>query len=85
MARAITEAHHGESGSILAFLPGQAEITRTAERLEGRFDAGTTVVPLYGNLGQREQDAAIRPAAPGTRACPPNFPSIPTSRATVVT
>ncbi|MBB5044222.1 ATP-dependent helicase HrpB [Shinella fusca] len=67
MARAITEAHHGESGSILAFLPGQAEITRTAERLEGRFDAGTTVVPLYGNLGQREQDAAIRPAAPGTR------------------
>jgi len=67
MARAITEAHHGESGSILAFLPGQAEITRTAERLEGRFDAGTTVVPLYGNLGQKEQDAAIRPAAPGTR------------------
>lgn len=67
MARAITEAHRGESGSILAFLPGQAEITRTAERLEGHFDAGTTVVPLYGNLGQKEQDAAIRPAAPGTR------------------
>jgi ATP-dependent helicase HrpB len=67
MARAITEAHRGESGSILAFLPGQAEITRTAERLEGRFGAGTTVVPLYGNLGQKEQDAAIRPAAPGTR------------------
>ena len=67
MARTITEAHRGESGSILAFLPGQAEITRTTERLEGRFDAGTTVVPLYGNLGQKEQDAAIRPAAPGTR------------------
>ena len=67
MARAITEAHRGESGPILAFLPGQAEITRTAERLEGRFDAGTTVVPLYGNLGQKEQDAAIRPAASGTR------------------
>jgi len=67
MARAIAEAHRGESGSILAFLPGQAEITRTAERLEGRFDAGTTVVPLYGNLGQKEQDAAIHPAAPGTR------------------
>jgi len=67
MARAITEAHRGESGSILAFLPGQGEITRTAERLEGRFGAGTAVVPLYGNLGQKEQDAAIRPAAPGTR------------------
>jgi len=67
MARAIAEAHRGESGSILAFLPGQGEITRTAERLEGRFGAGTAVVPLYGNLSQKEQDAAIRPAAAGTR------------------
>ena len=67
MARAIMEAHRGESGSILAFLPGQAEITRTAERLEGRFGAETTVVPLYGNLSQKEQDAAIRPAPAGTR------------------
>lgn len=67
MARAIMEAHRAESGSILAFLPGQAEILRTAERLEGRFGAETTVVPLYGNLGQKEQDAAIRPAPTGTR------------------
>ena len=67
MARAIIEAHRAESGSILAFLPGQAEILRTAERLEGRFGAETTVVPLYGNLGQKEQDAAIRPAPAGTR------------------
>ncbi len=67
MARAITSFHASESGSILAFLPGQAEITRTAERLEGRFGAETLIAPLYGNLSQKEQDAAIRPAAPGTR------------------
>ena len=67
MARTITEAHRGESGSILAFLPGQAEINRTAERLDGRFGPETTIVPLYGNLGQKEQDAAIRPAPAGTR------------------
>ena len=67
MARAILEAHRTETGSILAFLPGQGEILRTAERLEGRVGAETAIVPLYGNLGQREQDAAIRPAAPGTR------------------
>ncbi|MCR6502947.1 ATP-dependent helicase HrpB [Shinella sp. CPCC 101442] len=67
MVRAITEAHRGEAGSILAFLPGQAEVTRTAERLEGRFGPETTVVPLYGNLSQKEQDAAIRPALAGTR------------------
>lgn len=67
MARAIREAHSGETGSILAFLPGQAEIRRTMERLEGRLDANTALVPLYGNLTQREQDEAIRPTAPGRR------------------
>ncbi len=67
VTRAIIEAHRQETGSILAFLPGQAEITRTAERLEGRFDASTIVTPLFGNLSQKEQDAAIRPAPAGTR------------------
>ncbi len=67
MVRAIVDSHAGESGSILAFLPGQAEITRTAERLEGRFGTETLIAPLYGNLSQKEQDAAIRPAAAGTR------------------
>ncbi|OWW01058.1 ATP-dependent helicase [Rhizobium sp. R72] len=67
MTRAIVDAHASESGSILAFLPGQAEIARTAERLEGRFGPQTLIAPLFGNLTQREQDAAIRPAEPGTR------------------
>jgi len=65
--RAIIEAHAAEAGSILAFLPGQAEIKRTAERLEGRFDPGTQVIPLYGNLSQKEQDAAIKPTEKGRR------------------
>ncbi|MCK8781772.1 ATP-dependent helicase HrpB [Rhizobium sp. NTR19] len=67
MAATIIEAHRGEQGSILAFLPGQAEITRTVERLQGHFGAETTVVPLYGNLSQKEQDLAIRPAPAGQR------------------
>jgi ATP-dependent helicase HrpB len=67
VTRAIAEAHREETGSILAFLPGQAEITRTAERLAGRFGAETIITPLFGNLSQKEQDAAIRPAAAGTR------------------
>ncbi|MBB4170305.1 ATP-dependent helicase HrpB [Rhizobium sp. BK538] len=67
MARAIIDAHASESGSILAFLPGQAEIARTAARLEGRFGMQTLIAPLYGNLTLKEQDAAIRPAEPGTR------------------
>ncbi|PJI40090.1 MAG: ATP-dependent helicase HrpB [Rhizobium sp.] len=67
VASAIVQAHQSESGSILAFLPGQAEIRRVAERLDGRFDENTLVVPLYGNLSQKEQDAAIRPAPAGRR------------------
>lgn len=37
MVRTIAEAHRSEKGSILAFLPGQAEIARTAARLADRF------------------------------------------------
>lgn len=67
MARAIIEAHASNAGSILAFLPGQAEITRTAERLQSRFEPDTSIIPLYGNLSQKEQDAAIRPTDSGKR------------------
>lgn len=56
-----------ETGSILAFLPGQAEIRRTAERLENRIGQDVVITPLYGVLSQADQDAAIRPAAPGKR------------------
>lgn len=67
VTRAIEEAHDLEDGSILAFLPGQAEIRRVAERLRGRFDADTVIAPLFGNLSQQEQDLAIKPAAKGKR------------------
>ncbi|MBB3644543.1 ATP-dependent helicase HrpB [Rhizobium sp. BK619] len=67
VTRAILDAYADETGSILAFLPGQAEITRTAERLQGRFGSETVIAPLYGNLGQKEQDAAIRPVPKGMR------------------
>jgi len=67
MARAIRGAIAAEEGSILAFLPGQREIERTAERLEGRIPANVDIVPLYGNLDGRAQDAAIKPAPAGRR------------------
>ncbi|WP_425351644.1 ATP-dependent helicase HrpB [Mesorhizobium helmanticense] len=67
MAKAIRSALAEESGSVLAFLPGQREIERTAERLAGRVGADTDIVPLYGQLDGKAQDAAIRPAPPGRR------------------
>jgi ATP-dependent helicase HrpB len=56
-----------ERGSVLAFLPGQGEIERTAALLAGRVPADVDVVPLHGGLDGRAQDAAIRPAPPGRR------------------
>ena len=56
-----------KNGSVLAFLPGQREILRTAERLADRVAENVDVVPLYGQLEARTQDAAIRPAPAGRR------------------
>ncbi|MGD9914018.1 MAG: ATP-dependent helicase HrpB [Rhizobiaceae bacterium] len=67
VASAIREALAGETGSVLAFLPGQREIERTAERLKGRVGADVDIVPLHGQLDGRAQDRAIQPAAAGRR------------------
>src|SRR6476659_8179053 len=56
MADAIARAVRADEGSVLAFLPGAAEIRRTASQLEGRLDAATDVVALYGALAGDEQD-----------------------------
>ncbi|MEW6630640.1 MAG: ATP-dependent helicase HrpB [Pseudomonadota bacterium] len=67
MAKAVRTALATEQGSVLAFLPGQREIERTAERLEGNLGADTDIVPLYGQLDNKAQDAAIKPAPAGRR------------------
>ena len=66
VVRTVREAHAAHEGDILAFLPGEAEIRRSAELLDGSL--GTTrVFPLYGLLSNREQRLAIAPSAPGER------------------
>src|SRR5690606_12809150 len=67
MASACRELLAQEPGSVLAFLPGQREIERTAEQLEGRIPANVDIVPLFGGLDGKAQDAAIRPAPEGRR------------------
>ncbi|MDB5506051.1 MAG: HrpB [Devosia sp.] len=64
---ATLEAMRNDLGSVLVFLPGQAEITRVAERLAGRVPAGVEVLPLYGQLTPAEQDRAIAPMTNGGR------------------
>lgn len=64
MAAAIRHALAEErEGDLLAFLPGVAEIERTAERIEGVAE----VHRLHGSLDPAAQRAAIRPSRSGAR------------------
>jgi len=68
MADSIALALRADPGSVLAFLPGAAEIRRTQNFLEERVpDANTEIVPLFGALDASVQDRAIAPAPKGAR------------------
>jgi ATP-dependent helicase HrpB len=60
--RALAEAE----GSLLAFLPGVAEIERTAERLDG-LPPDVDLHRLHGSMDPAAQRAAIAAAPPGRR------------------
>jgi ATP-dependent helicase HrpB len=66
MAAAIRRALAEEEGSLLAFLPGVAEIERTAERLD-RLPPDVDLHRLHGSLEPAEQRAAIAPSPAGRR------------------
>jgi ATP-dependent helicase HrpB len=68
MADAIAMALRADPGSVLAFLPGAAEIRRTQNFLGERIhDAAIEIVPLFGALDASVQDRAIAPAPKGSR------------------
>lgn len=65
------DASTGDSGSVLVFLPGTAEIRRV-EALLGAHPAGhgaapVTVYPLYGDLPPALQDEALTPCTGAQR------------------
>ncbi|UYY56875.1 ATP-dependent helicase HrpB [Sphingomonas sp. S2-65] len=65
VAAAIRTALREEKGGILAFLPGVAEIERTAERLD--IPPGAVLHRLHGSLEPGAQRAAIAPDSEGRR------------------
>ncbi|WP_261844332.1 ATP-dependent helicase HrpB [Aliamphritea ceti] len=69
VAAAVRQALESETGSILVFLPGQAEIRRAAQRLasiETEFN-DARLFPLFGDLDFARQQQAIAPAKKGQR------------------
>lgn len=67
LALVIREAVAQEKGSLLVFLPGEGEIRRLHETLDGSLPADVMLAPLYGQLAADEQDRAISPAPEGRR------------------
>jgi len=69
VVQTVLQALADEPGSLLVFLPGQAEIRRVAEQLGEALAERDEVLlcPLHGELELSAQRAAIEPAPPGKR------------------
>ncbi|MFQ3200633.1 MAG: ATP-dependent helicase HrpB [Zhongshania sp.] len=68
VCQTVTQALDENSGSILVFLPGQAEIRRCVSRLADVCASESVLLtPLYGDLSLADQRRAIAPAADGVR------------------
>ncbi|MCX7058497.1 MAG: helicase-related protein, partial [Proteobacteria bacterium] len=68
VAATVRRALAEEPGDALVFLPGAPEIRRLERALnQGDLPAGTRVLPLHGELPPDVQDAALLPAAGGSR------------------
>ncbi|MBJ7428382.1 MAG: ATP-dependent helicase HrpB [Bacteroidia bacterium] len=65
-AQVIVKAVKENEGDVLVFLPGEGEIRKCAELLKGKL-LDFAIHPLYGQLPQREQYAAIMPNKNGKR------------------
>ena len=65
----IRQLVNEEHGSILVFLPGQAEIKALESLLLSRFggDQNLIIASLYGQLGMTEQRQAVKSAPAGKR------------------
>ncbi len=67
-AEAVMRALRKDTGDILVFLPGKAEIKRTRHLLEDAIHTDDcTLHELHGSATRAEQDAALRPAETGKR------------------
>ncbi|WP_224995785.1 ATP-dependent helicase HrpB [Cesiribacter sp. SM1] len=66
VTKAVRKALAEEEGDVLVFLPGLGEIRRVEERLQ-EAQPELSLHPLYGDLPQAEQQAALLPHPHGKR------------------
>ncbi|MGY3085447.1 ATP-dependent helicase HrpB [Pseudomonas fragi] len=69
VVQTVLDAINDESGSLLVFLPGQAEIRRVNQQLADALGSRSDILlcPLHGELDLAAQRAAIEPAPKGLR------------------
>jgi ATP-dependent helicase HrpB len=69
VVQTVLDALGNESGSVLVFLPGQAEIRRVNQQLADALGERSDILlcPLHGELDLSAQRAAIEPAPQGRR------------------
>jgi ATP-dependent helicase HrpB len=69
VVQTVLDALNDQTGSLLVFLPGQAEIRRVNQQLAEALGEGGNVMlcPLHGELHLNAQRAAIEPAPVGKR------------------
>ncbi|WP_268799458.1 ATP-dependent helicase HrpB [Pseudomonas huanghezhanensis] len=69
VVQTVLDALGSQTGSLLVFLPGQAEIRRVHQQLADALGERRDILlcPLHGELDLNAQRAAIEPAPTGTR------------------
>ncbi len=65
VAVVVTEALNNHAGDVLVFLPGVAEIEKTAKALDQRLPKNTVLHRLHSGINSSAQQAATSPAEPG--------------------
>ena len=63
----ILQAFNENKGSLLVFLPGEAEIIKLASTLKNKVPDNCHVFPLYGKLEFKDQQKAIKPILEGRK------------------
>ena len=67
VAQVVRRALGESRGDLLVFLPGAGEIRRVQSLLADLAGPTLQLLPLYGDLDAKEQDAALNPSVTGAR------------------